>query len=303
MEKLDSSRMFVAVMETGSFAAAAQRLGTSHGQASKLITRLEHDLGIQLFKRSTRAMAPTDVAVAYYDRIKLLLEEYDALNDSVRNASESPAGKIRITVPVTFGTTQLSHHLIAFAQRFPHIELDVNFSDRQVNVVDEGYDLALRIGALADSSLIARKLCAIRVIIVASPDYLEQRGVPETWQQLSRHDCIVDTNFRDAFRWPFLDASQHIQELPIGARLKFSNADVCLQAACAGLGITRVPTFVAGDRLRSQQVIPLLTQYEVPPLGLFALYPPAKHLARKSRTLIDFLVEALSGQPAWDQGW
>lgn len=303
MEKLDSSRMFVAVMETGSFAAAAQRLGTSHGQASKLITRLEHDLGIQLFKRSTRAMAPTDVAVAYYDRIKLLLEEYDALNDSVRNASESPAGKIRITVPVTFGTTRLSHHLIAFAQRFPHIELDVNFSDRQVNVVDEGFDLALRIGALADSSLIARKLCAIRVIIVASPDYLDQRGTPETWQQLSHHDCIVDTNFRDAFRWPFLDASQHVQELPISARLKFSNAEVCLQAACAGLGITRVPTFVAGDRLRSKQVIPLLTQYEVPPLGLFALYPPAKHLARKSRTLIDFLVEALSGQPVWDQGW
>lgn len=303
MEKLDSSRMFVAVMETGSFAAAAQRLGTSHGQASKLITRLEHDLGIQLFKRSTRAMAPTDVAVAYYDRIKLLLEEYDALNDSVRNASESPAGKIRITVPVTFGTTRLSHHLIAFAQRFPHIELDVNFSDRQVNVVDEGFDLALRIGALADSSLIARKLCAIRVIIVASPDYLDQRGTPETWQQLSHHDCIVDTNFRDAFRWPFLDASQHVQELPISARLKFSNAEVCLQAACAGLGITRVPTFVAGDRLRSKQVIPLLSQYEVPPLGLFALYPPAKHLARKSRTLIDFLVEALSGQPVWDQGW
>jgi DNA-binding transcriptional LysR family regulator len=303
MEKLDSGRMFVAVMETGSFVAAAQRLGTSHGQASKLITRLEHELGVQLFKRSTRALSPTDVGMAYYERLKVLLDEYDSLNDSVLNASESPSGKLRISAPVTFGTTQLTPHLIAFAQQFPTIELDVSFSDRQVNIVDEGYDLALRIGSLPDSSLIARKLCDIRVITVASPGYLRRKGIPEKWQHLSDHDCIIDTNFRDAFRWPFLDNNKTVQEFPVSARLKFSNAEVCLQAACAGLGITRLPTFVVGERLRCKDVVPVLASCEVPPLGLFALYPPAKHLARKSRAFIDFLLEALAGQPEWENGW
>lgn len=303
MEKLDSGRMFVAVMETGSFVAAAQRLGTSHGQASKLITRLEHDLGVQLFKRSTRALSPTDIGRAYYDRLKVLLDEYDSLHDSILNASESPSGKLRISAPVTFGSTQLTPSLIAFAQRFPNIELDVSFTDRQVNIVDEGFDLALRIGMLPDSSLIARKLTDIRVITVASPGYIIERGEPESWLQLSGHDCIVDTNFRDAFKWPFLDNNNVMQELPVTARLRFSNAEVCLQAACAGLGIARLPTFVAGEKLRSKEVVPVLAMSEVPPLGLFAIYPPAKHLARKSRALIDFLSAALSGHPVWDQGW
>lgn len=303
MEKLDSGRMFVAVMEMGSFVAAAQRLGTSHGQASKLITRLEQDLGVQLFKRSTRALSPTDVGIAYYERLKVLLDDYDSLHDSILNASESPSGKLRISAPVTFGSTQLTPYLITFAKRFPGIELDVSFTDRQVNIVDEGFDLALRIGLLPDSSLIARKLTSIRVITVAAPGYLRERGTPESWQELSRHECIVDTNFRDAFKWPFIDSNNEVQEFPVRARLRFSNAEVCLQAACAGLGITRLPTFVASDKLRSKEVVAVLANTEVPPLGLFALYPPARHLARKSRALIDFLLEVLSGKPAWDQGW
>ncbi len=204
---------------------------------------------------------------------------------------------------MTFGSTQLTPHLIAFAQRYSNIELDVSFTDRQVNIVDEGFDLALRIGLLPDSSLIARKLSSIRVITVAAPDYLRERGTPDAWQQLADHECIVDTNFRDAFKWPFVGKNNEVEEFAVRARLKFSNAEVCLQAACSGLGITRLPTFVAGDKLRSQEVVPVLAHSEVPPLGLFALYPPAKHLARKSRALIDFLLEAFAGKPAWDQGW
>lgn len=188
MERLDCDRMFIAVMETGSFTAAAQRLGTSHGQASKLISRLEQHLGVQLFRRSTRALAATDVGRAYYEKIRVLLADYDALNDSVRNSSAAPAGKVRISAPVTFGTTQLTPHLIAFARRYPGIELDVSFADRAVNVVDEGFDLALRIGKLADSSLMARKLCDIRIITVASPGYLAERGTPEHWEALANHD-------------------------------------------------------------------------------------------------------------------
>ncbi|MFS2223548.1 LysR family transcriptional regulator [Pantoea sp. B65] len=303
MERLDCDRMFVAVMETGSFTSAALRLGTSHGQASKLISRLEQLLGVQLFRRSTRSLTATDVGIAYYERVRILLKDYDALDDSVRNTSDSPAGRVHISAPVTFGSTQLTPHLLQFARDYSGIELDVSFADRVVSVVDEGFDLALRIGKLPDSSLMARKLCDIRILLVAAPDYLARRGIPEHWQQLAQHDCIIDTNFRDPFHWPFRNEKQLIEEQPVNGRLKFSNAEVCLQAACAGLGIARLPAFVAGDALRNQHVVPVLHAYEIPPLGLFALYPPAKYLAHKSRTVIDFLVEAFAGDPVWEQGW
>ena len=295
--------MFVAVMEAGSFAGAAQRLVTSNGQASKLISRLEQELGVQLFKRSTRALAATEIGRAYYERVKRLLDDYDTLNDDIRNTSDSPSGKVRISAPVTFGSMQLATHLIAFAKQYPSIELDVSFSDRLVNVVDDGFDLALRIGNLSDSSLIARKLCDIGVIHVASTDYIKARGMPMHWHELSEHECILDTNFRDPFIWPFIDKNNVIEEYSVNGRLKFSNAEVCLKAACAGLGIARLPMFVAADALRAQAVVPVLASCQLPILGLYALYPPAKHLARKSRVVIDFLVDALSGQPAWEQGW
>ena len=295
--------MFVAVMEAGSFAGAAQRLATSNGQASKRISRLEQELGVQLFKRSTRALAATEIGRAYYERVKRLLDDYDTLNDDIRNTSDSPSGKVRISAPVTFGSMQLATHLIAFAKQYPSIELDVSFSDRLVNVVDDGFDLALRIGNLSDSSLIARKLCDIGVIHVASTDYIKARGMPMHWHELSEHECILDTNFRDPFIWPFIDKNNVIEEYSVNGRLKFSNAEVCLKAACAGLGIARLPMFVAADALREKAVVPVLASCQLPILGLYALYPPAKHLARKSRVVIDFLVDALSGQPAWEQGW
>lgn len=303
MERLDCDRMFVAVMETGSFTGAAQRCGTSHGQASKLISRLEHELGVNLLRRSTRSLTPTEVGLAYYERIRQLLIDYDALNDSVRNIANAPSGLLRISAPVTFGASQLTPHLVAFARRYPEIELDVSFADRLVSVVDEGFDLALRIGNLADSSLVARRLCAIRNVLVAAPDYLAQHGEPAHWQQLEQHSLIVDTNFRDPWHWPFLDAHQQLHAQPVRGRMKFSNAEVCLEAACAGLGIARVPVFVAGQALKEQRVKPLLTAYEAPPLALFAVYPPARYLAQKSRVLIDFLVDAFAPQPEWEQGW
>ncbi|MEN4981228.1 LysR substrate-binding domain-containing protein [Erwinia billingiae] len=303
MERLDCDRMFIAVMETGSFTAAAQRLSTSHGQASKLITRLENELAVSLFSRSTRSLKPTEVGLAYYERIRPLLGEYDALNDDVLNASKTPSGLLRISAPVTFGSTQLTGHLIAFARRYPDIELDVSFADRLVNVVNEGFDLTLRIGNLTDSNLIARKLCNIRIVMVASKAYLQQKGSPSHWDQLSQHDCIVDTNFRDPFVWPFLDEKRALHVQPVRGRMKFSNAEVCLRAALEGLGIARLPAFVAGEALQNGSVVPVLSRYEAPPLGLYAIYPPAKYLAQRSRAFIDFLAESFAGQPKWEENW
>lgn len=303
MERLDCDRMFIAVMETGSFTAAAQRLSASHGQASKLISRLEKELAVTLFRRSTRSLKPTELGLAYYERIRPLLAAYDALNDDLVNSSQALSGLLRISAPVSFGSTQLTAPLMAFARAYPDIELDVSFSDRLVNVVNEGFDLTLRIGNLDDSSLIARKLCDIRIVMVASADYLNRKGTPSHWGQLSDHNCILDTNFRDPFLWPFLDEKHELQIHTVRGKMKFSNAEVCLKAAIEGMGIARLPAFVAGEALQNGQVVAILGHYEAPPLGLYAVYPPAKYLAHKSRALIDFLADAFSGQPEWEQDW
>ncbi|MBM7345508.1 LysR substrate-binding domain-containing protein [Pantoea coffeiphila] len=302
MERLDCDRMFVAVMELGSFAAAAARLGTSSGQASKLVARLESELGVQLLKRSTRALSPTEVGLAYFDRIKNLLEEWDALDASVRHAAGKPTGRIKLSAPITFGASQLAPVLIAFAREYPEIELDVNFSDRLVNIVDEGFDVAIRIGRLSDSRLIARHLSDMRVVIAASDEYLSEHGTPTHYQQLVDHSCIIDTNFRDPFNWPFSVDGEAVT-LPVRGRLHFSNAEASLTAALSGLGIARLPTFIAGPALRAGTIRPLLRHSEIPPLGLYAVYPPARHLAHKVRALIDFLVSHYAGEPEWDRGW
>ncbi len=304
MDRLECDRMFVAVIDTGSFAAAAARLGTSSGQASKLVSRLEASLGVQLIMRTTRALSLSEAGRAYYERVKSLLDEFDTLDATVRNASRAPSGRLRITAPITFGTTQLAPVLNQFAMAFPDINLDVSFSDRTVNLVDEGFDAAVRIGRPDDSSLIARKLCAARIVLVAASSYLDRRGVPATPADLAAHDCIIDTNFRDPLTWRFRDRSGS-QPLvtEVRGRIQFSNAEACVAAAEAGLGIARVPSFVAGALLRLHTVHPLLIDFEDEPRGLYAVYPPARHLALKVRVLVDFLADAFRGQPGWDKGW
>jgi DNA-binding transcriptional LysR family regulator len=296
--------MFAAVIDTGSFAAASTRLGTSVGQASKLVSRLEKELGVQLIMRTTRALSLSEVGRSYYERIKVLIEEFDLLDASVRHASGAPSGRLRITAPITFGTTQLTRVLISFASAFPDIQLDVSFSDRLVNLVDEGFDAAVRIGQPEDSSLIVRKLCAVRIVLVASHSYLGTRGKPASPDELVEHTCIIDTNFREPMSWGFrnaLDLSPLRTE--VRGRLHFSNAEACVEAAEAGLGIARVPSFVAGARMRAGLLEPVLGQYEDEPRGLYAVYPPARHLALKVRVLVDFLADAFRGQPDWDDGW
>ena len=163
--------------------------------------------------------------------------------------------------------------------------------------------MALRIGRLDDSSLIARKLCNIRVITVASPRYLAEQGTPQHWRDLSLHSCVIDTNFRDPQRWWFSERDNLKVDMHVNGRLKFSNTEVCLQCACEGFGITRLPTFIASSALRSGAVVPVLAEYEVPPMELYAVYPHSRHLAQKSRAFVEYLAESFAGEPAWDQGW
>jgi len=295
--------MFVAVMETGSFTAAAERLRTSSGQASKLVSRLEGILGVRLLSRTTRAVNPTEAGQAYFDRLRPLLEEFDNLYAAVRDASHAPRGRLRLTAPLTFGTREVAPALNDFARNFVDIELDVSFSDRVVNIVDEGFDLAIRVGKPDDSSMIARKLCDMRIVVVGDPAYLETHGEPKTPAALSKFDCIIDSNFREPNHWPFRGADGVSFTAPVQGRLHYSNAEACLKAAEAGFGLACVPSFIAGESLRAGRTRQVLQAFEPEPYTVHVLYPHSRHLAAKVRVLVDFLVERYRGTPRWDEGW
>ena len=290
--------MFAAVMDTGSFAAAAARLGTSPGQASKLVSRLEIALGVRLLNRTTRALSPTEAGQAYYDRIRIVLDEIEAIDQSIRQETERPRGRLRISAPLTFGVHQLRFALADFASLYSEIALDVNFTDRLANLVDEGFDIAVRVGRPVDSSLIARRLCDSRLRLVAAPSYLDRAGLPQSPADLARHDCIIDTNFREPGAWPFRTA-EGVRPVQVTGRLRFSNAEVCLAAAERGLGLAYLPDFVAADALAAGRILPVLADFEIPPYGIFTVYPPGRHLAAKVRALIDFFSARYRGEVDW----
>jgi DNA-binding transcriptional LysR family regulator len=299
LDRLACDRMFVAVVERKSFAGAATRLGVSSGQASKLVSRLEAELGVQLLHRTTRSLSPTEAGAAYYARMRSLLDEVDELDASMRNASAVASGRLTMSVPITFGTQVLAPLFAQFARSHPLIELDVSFSDRLVSLVDEGFDLALRIGSLRDSSLIARKLCPIRIVTTGAPSYLAAFGTPAAPQDVSGHACILDTNFADSTAWRFSNGLT----VPVQGRLRFSNAEACAAAAAVGLGLVQGPSFVVGDRLRSGQLVRVLAAFEPEPLALWAVYTAGRHLAGKVRAMVDFLGASFEHRLAWDEGW
>ena len=292
----------LAIVEHGSFTAAADALHTVQSNVTTRLKQLEADLGVRLLNRTTRAVAATELGQAYYERIRLVLEELDALEESVKNSAGRASGRLKLTAPLSFGNVQLTPALVDFATRYPGINLDVSFSDRIVNLVDEGFDAAVRIGFQSDNSLIARKLCESRIIVAASPEYLAAHGTPQAPEDLAALDCIVDTNFRDRNGWRFQRAGEPLT-VSVRSKIYFSSADACIAAAAAGLGIVQVPSFVAGAHIRAGRIVPLLTAFETAPMPVQVIYPPGRHLAQKVRVLVDFLADRFRGQPEWEQGW
>ena len=290
VDRLECDRMFIAVMEAESFVGASQKLGTSPTQASKLVSRLENELGVRLLNRTTRSVSPTEAGQAYYERLQPLLEELETLDLEVRNISQKPRGRLRMTAPLTFGVLELAPALNDFASRYPDIELDVSFSDRVANLVEEGFDVAVRVGRPRDSSLMMRKLLEVRIVVVASPAYLQQHPEPATPGHLSEHACIIDTNFREPKRWPFRgDGGEGAEFVAVNGRIRYSNGEACLGAAEAGLGLACVPEFLARDAIRAGRVVRLLREFETDPYDVHVLYPHKLHLAAKVRLLVEFL--------------
>jgi len=301
MDRFDEINAFAAVADARSFTQGARRLGVSSAQVSKLVARLENRLGARLLNRTTRDVSLTDTGRAYLERARSLMEDFEALEGSVRDQS-GPRGTLKISAPVSFGATQLTPALLDFAAAYPEVSLDVSSTDRAVNLVEEGFDVAVRIGILADSSVIARKLAGVRLVTCASPDYLQAAGSPATPQDLAKHEAILDNNMRDPTVWVFGGMGEPY-EVRVHGRLKFGGADACVAAARRGLGITRTPAFAAAEDLRAGRLVPLMCAYESQLIHVHAVYPHARHLAAKVRAFVDFLAERYSGEPEWHQGW
>jgi DNA-binding transcriptional LysR family regulator len=301
MDRLDEMAMFVAVADGRSFAQAARRLGVSPAQASKLVARLEDRLKTRLLNRTTRDVSLTDAGGAYLARAREVLEQVEALEASVLDAG-GPRGLLKLSAPVSFGAAEMEGALLDFARAYPDVALEVSFADRTVNLVDEGFDAAVRITRLQESSLIARRLTETRIVTCASPEHLERFGAPRRPEDLSEREVVLDLNIAEPRLWAFGRGAER-REVRVSGRLRFAGAGACLAAAREGFGIARAPAFVAAEDLRSGRLRTVLCDFEPDPLSIYVVYPHARHLTAKVRAFIDFLAARYGGEPHWHKGW
>ena len=297
MQDLSGIAVFAAVVEAGSFTAAAEKMGQSKSAISKQVTKLEQRLGAQLIARTTRRLSLTEVGHSFYERCRRIIAEAEEAELAVTHLQEVPRGRLRVTAPVSFGITHLVAALPDFMRMHEEVSVFMDFNDRRVDIVDEGFDLAIRIGVLEDSSLIAKRIAQTRRPVLAAPSYLEQHGRPQHPQDLEAHNCMIYTNTDTPNIWRFRNPDDPKGELSVrvAGSLVSNNGNALAQAAAAGVGIVLSPTFICVESLRSRALVPILEDYELPPIGIHALYPPNRHLSAKVRAFVDFLTARYSG--------
>ena len=293
MDKLSSLRAFVKVVETSSFSEAGRRLRLSRSVVSKYVAELEEDLGVQLLSRTTRRVTPTENGQAYFERALAILADLDAADHAVSQSHATPRGLLRINAPMSFGTMQLGPALVGFMKQYPELQIQLALSDEHVDPVQDGLDVTLRIAELESSSLIARRLMPIERVVCASPTYLKQHGVPEHPTDLRNHDCLTYGYLSTGNQWKLTGKDGDHWVNPRWT-LCANNAEVLRDAAAAGRGVALLPEFIAAAALRDGNLQPILADYHAPPLSLYAIYPPTRHLAVKVRLFIDYLVETFS---------
>lgn len=301
MDTLDGMRTFVAVVSEGSFSRAAERLNMSPQLVSKYVAQLETRLGARLINRSTRRLSITEVGQAYHERCRDVLADIDEMENAVGDAAVAAKGTLRINAPMIFGTMHLSSAIAEYQREQPEVSVDLTLDDRVVDIVSEGYDIAIRIGRLRESSLVARKLAPVRLVVCASPDYLEERGVPDTPQDLKDHECLRYTLASDSDRWQFRERDE-THDVQVTGSFLANNGDAIRLAALAGRGLALQPTFIVGDDIRAGRLQIVLQDYELEPMGVYAVYAHRKYLSGKVRTFVDYLGDYFGSTPYWECG-
>lgn len=296
MDKLASLRAFVKVVELGSFSEAGRQLRLSRSAISKYVSELEQSLGVQLLNRTTRHASPNENGQMYFERALSILADIDAADQAVAHLQSTPRGLLRVNAPMSFGTLQLGSAIADFMEINPELQIHLVLSDEQVDPVQGGFDVTLRIADLESSSLIARKIVPIERVICASPTYLELHGIPTHPNALRSHVALTYGFLLTGNQWKLTgkDGDHWIQPSWL---LCANNAEVLCDAAVKGRGVALLPTFIAGAALRAGALQTVLDDYKAPPLALYAIYPPTRHLAVKVRLFIDFLVNRFSAGP------
>jgi DNA-binding transcriptional LysR family regulator len=300
MDRLRAFEVFATVVGQGSFTRAADKLETSPANVTRYVNELEESLGARLLNRTSRRLSLTESGKTLYDRALSILEEVAEAEAIASSAAMQPRGRLRINAPLSFGILHLAPLWPRFMARYPDIELDVSLVDRLVDLVDEGYDLAVRISRGGSPTLVSRKLATAHHLICASPDYIARHGAPLAPEDLSRHACIAYTNSASADEWRLFDDAGKIHTVTVSNILQTNNGETACAAALAGLGIILQPTFLIGEDVRRGRLVRLLPDYHAHDIDVLAVYPSRRHVSAKVRVMVDFLVEAFRGKPPWD---
>ena len=301
MDRFEDMSAFVAVVEAGSFTAAAERLDVARSVVSRRVAGLEERLGVQLLRRTTRRINLTDTGRGFYERSAALLADLEEAESAVAQQHGELRGRLKLALPLSFGIRHMLDPLAEFGREHPRVSFELDFNDRRVDLLQEGVDLALRIGRLSDSNLIARKLFDARTVVCASPGFLEQHGTPQHPDELSNLPCLVYSNLAEPDRWVCRDADDRRVEVQVDVAMRASSGDFLCGAAAEGMGIVMQPTFIASDLIAAGRLVPLLTDFQWPVTPAYAVYPPTRHLSYRVRELIDFLADRFEGRPPWDR--
>jgi DNA-binding transcriptional LysR family regulator len=299
MDKLTSIRAFTRVVQHGSFAAAARELRLSRSAVSKYVIELEQELGSQLLVRTTRSASPTENGHAYYERCIAILADLEEADRAVTRLQSEPRGLLRVNAPMSFGTLHLGRAVADFMERYPELQIQLILSDQQIDPVQEGFDVTLRIAELPSSSLIARKIAPALRVVCAAPSYLARRGIPEHPAALREHDCLTYGYLATGNQWK-LTGPDGDHWIHVPWTLCSNNGEVLRDAVVKGRGIALLPTFIVGADLQEGSLRSILTDYTAPEISVYAIYPQTRHLSVKVRVFIDFLIERFGGAPYWD---
>ncbi len=300
MRRFGAIPVFVAVVENGGFTAAARTLGISKSAVSKRINQLEAHLGVRLLHRTTRKLSLTEAGERYFAHATQALAAANQAEDAVAELQGEPQGQLRISSPMSFGRLHVAPMIPKLLKRYPKLKIDLVMDDRRVDLVAEGFDTAIRAGNLPDSTLIARKLEPVHQVLCASPDYIDRYDRPGTPAELSGHNCVLYSYSSDADKWTLIGEGGPVT-VTVSGSYKVNNSEALLEALREGVGIGRLPTFVAGPDLKTGRLVKLFESYRIPEFTLYAVFPEREYLPAKLRVFLDFAIEYFGGdEPYWD---
>lgn len=297
MDRLAAMQAFVHVVEAGSFVRAAQKLASSTSSTSRLIADLEAHLGARLLNRTTRRLSLTETGQTYYERCVQLLADIGEAEAAAGSAADTPAGRLRLTCPYNLLAQPIGPALAEFNRRHPQVSFDVTVADRVIDLVDEGFDLAVRIGAPGSEQLVARRLGATELVICASPDYLRRHGAPNAPAELARHSALTYAYVAAPHQWRLVDAHGSVHDVRVAGPLHANSGELLVAGALAGMGIVFEPDFVVGPHLIRGGLTRVLPEYAGPKLDVWAVYPSRRHLSAKVRAFVAYLAEVFAGDP------